>query len=104
MTRTKTAQLNILQILFYGISGIFVLSAVLYIFFISLTVENIVARKSFEGRIVKTTMHIGELESTYMELRTGITPLLAESLGFNETENVVFAMRGMSAGLAKLGE
>ena len=104
MTRTKTAQLNILHILFCGISATLILSAFLYIFFISLTVENIVAWKSYERQITKTTMNIGELESTYMELCTDVTPQLAESLGFNETENVIFATRGMSSGLAKLGE
>ena len=105
MTRTKTAQFNILQILFWGITATLFVSTLFYLFFINVTVSNIVERKSLETRIAETSIQIGELESVYMELRTEITPILAESLGFNETENVVFAVRGLDAsGLAKLGE
>ena len=105
MTHTKTAQFNILQILFWGITATLFVSTLFYVFFINVTVSNIVERKSLETRIAETSVQIGELESVYMGLRTNITPILAESLGFNETENVIFAVRGLDAsGLAKLGE
>ncbi len=104
MTRTKTAQFNILQILFWVITTVLFVSTLFYGFFISVTVSNIVERKSLETRIAETSVNIGELESVYMSLRTEITPTLAESLGFNETENVIFAVRGLGVGLAKLGE
>ncbi len=105
MTHTKTAQFNILQILFWVITTVLFVSTLFYGFFISTTVSNVVERTALETRIAETSIQIGELESVYMELRTEITPILAESLGFNETENVVFAVRGLDAsGLAKLGE
>ena len=77
-------------------------SVLLHTFLINATVSNIVERTSLEKNITETSVHIGELESVYMGLRAGITPELAASLGFNETENVVFAVRGLSTGLAKL--
>ena len=105
MTRIETAQLNILHILFYSIISVIVASLFLYGFFISTTVGNIVERKSFERRSVEALLHIGKLESKYMELRSNVTPSLANSLGFSETENVIFAVRGLgAAGLAKLDE
>ena len=104
MTRTQTAQFNILQILFWGISAVLFASVLFHTFLINATVSNIVERTSLERGIAETSVHIGELESVYMGLRADITPELAGSLGFNETENVVFAVRGLSTGLAKLDE
>ena len=104
MTHTKTAQFNILQILFWGITAVLFVSTLFYGFFISTTVSNVVERTALETRIAETSIQIGELESVYMGLRSDITPTLAESLGFNETENVIFAVRGLGVGLAKLGE
>lgn len=103
-TKTKTAEFNILSILFWSIIAFLFASTLFYVFFVNATVSNIVERKSLERSIAETEVQIGELESVYMGLRTGITPTLANSLGFNETENVIFAVRGSSIGLAKLDE
>ena len=104
MKRIKTAEFNILPLLFLGIATLLFLSTLFYVFLVNATISNIVERKSLERSIVETEVQIGEFESVYVELRTGITPVFAESLGFNETENVIFAVRGSSIGLAKLGE
>lgn len=104
MTRIQTAQFNILHTAFFAIAGLLLTSILFYAFFINATISNIVERKSVDRKIAETGVNIGELESVYMKLCTGITPVLAESLGFKETKNVTFAMRGSNLGLAKLGE
>ncbi len=104
MTQAKTLQFNKRSILFWGLLFVLLSSFLLYTFFLNATILHIVERRSVERHISEITMHISELEAQYMELSADITPELADSLGFIEPRQVVFAQRGAYIGFAKLDE
>jgi hypothetical protein len=94
------------QILLFSMIGLIVVCALVYVYFLNVTILNVIARKHTEQRISQVSVHINKLELSYMNLSKAVTPLLAESLGFQNTKGgVMFAnLADHNRGFAKLGE
>ena len=104
MNKVKVLQFDKRSILLWIILFGLVSSFLLYTYFLNATILHIVERRSVEQNITDTNIHISELEFVYMELSTEITPALAESLGYIEPNQVIFAQGKVHTGFAKLGE
>lgn len=106
MEYVKAIQLhsNTRQILLFGMTGVVVVSALIYVYFLNITILNVIERKHTEQRISETNVHINKLELSYLDLSKTVNPALAESLGFQESKTVTFANLGDHKTLAKLGE
>ena len=84
--------------LFWAVTGTFMILLAFYIFFVSQTVFNIVARRSAESEIRTIASNTSNLEVEYMSLSKNIDLNLASSLGFNESRNIYFASRRSAVG------
>ena len=88
------------EILFWiAMALLFVLIA-LYGYLVNTTIVHIVDRKAAENNTATVLANISELEAEYLGLKKGITREFAYSLGFKDPKNVVYVIRGSSAGLA----
>lgn len=104
---TKVAQFaytHYKKIFFWMTLAVFLSSVLLYVYYLNATILHIVERKSAEQSISKITMHISELEYTYMEISTTITQDHAYTLGFKAPEDTVFARRDVHTSLAQLSQ
>ena len=73
-----------------------------YIYFVNLTIANIVERRILVSEISILSSEISEMEFEYLALGKEITPDLAFSLGFYESSNINFVTRDIHSNLAKL--
>lgn len=75
-------------------AGMFLLVAFsLYMYFLSVSVLNVVMREEIDGEIRKTNERLSVLESRYIAARTAITEETATARGFNKTTEKVYVMR-----------
>ena len=72
---------------------IVVLLSGLYIFLISASIFNVVARAETEQSIINLHSQIGELESDYLLRKNTITLILAYDLGFTDINEKTFVVR-----------
>ncbi|MDP3996737.1 MAG: hypothetical protein Q8P86_03535 [bacterium] len=72
------------------------LSLAFYAYFISMTVFNIVERKSAKVAISELNSELAFLETEYMELNSSLTMSLVLEQGFREVNDVKYASRGAS--------
>ena len=79
-------------------AGTFLILLSLYILFISRTVFNIIERKSAETEMRILSSNASNLDVEYMFLAKKIDLSLANSLGFNESQNIYFASRRSAVG------
>jgi hypothetical protein len=89
------------KIVFWSTLGVFVISALLYVYFLNATILHIVERKSAERSIADTNIAISELEYEYLALSSTVTLEYAHSLGFVEAEDTLFARRDIHTGFAQ---
>jgi len=102
MAQTQTTQFNIFSALFYSLLTILFVGILMYIFFVYTATMTVVHRKLLEKQIVTTTIRASKLEHNYMELLTLVTPSLAQSLDFIESQNIMFAQYDTRQDLAKI--
>ena len=70
-----------------------ILLAFLYAYMVNKTVWNVVARENAEKNISSISSNIDDMEFQYIALKNAITPDLAASLGYTESDNTVFITR-----------
>ena len=66
---------------------------VLYIYFVSKSIVNVIVREEIEQDIVAMQTEISELESMYLQQKNRINMPLAQSLGFRELPEREFVVR-----------
>ncbi len=83
MTRTKhTTPYYTKQRVFFAVfAGLFILFG-FYIYFVSASVVQVIARKEVEGEIIEVQSTIGDLESTYLATKNSISGDTLASFGF----------------------
>lgn len=91
-------------LVFWTLITLLLLSFFVYIFFVNSAIVNIVDRKVLSSEHKNITAHISELESEYFQLQSKITPEYAKDLGFIESDDTMFAVRGSYSGLAQLNQ
>ena len=88
-TTPHTLEQQIFAVLF---AGILIVSG-LYIYFISISVVNVVQREEVGQQMAGLYSRVSELEAEYIKLSYGITREEALSLGFIEPKNLSYASR-----------
>ena len=78
----KVLQINRERTIFWVLTGILFISLCFYIYFINVTVHNVVARENFENEASQLTLSIGTSEFVYISKRNAIDLALAHTLGF----------------------
>lgn len=82
--------------LFWLLGAMLVLMLGMYVFFVNVTVMNIVARQATLRQISSATSHISDLEREYLTLSAAITPEYAHAQGFAEAKTEIYATRKSS--------
>lgn len=91
---------NLEQKVFWVFSILILLSATMYMYFVSSSIVNVVLREETEMEIVKLHSMVGELESEYLRLENSITLKRAESMGFVKLSDKKFVIRGTTESLS----
>lgn len=86
---------------FAALASLLVLSAGLYIYFISATVLSIVERTNAIAETKVLDTKISELESEYMTFGSGIGLSEAKLLGYQEIAKIDYVSRTTSLGFAR---
>ena len=73
--------------------GLFLISIVLYMYFLSLSVIHVVMRKEAMHNLNELRSEIAGLESSYIEARHQISTQVATVGEFTESENKIFISR-----------
>ncbi len=73
--------------------GLFLISIVLYMYFLSLSVIHVVMRKEAMHNLNELRSEIARLESSYIEARHQISTQVATVGEFTESENKIFISR-----------
>jgi len=76
--------------IFWTLSGIIFFSAIFYIYCITTTIHNVVARERIETESSELALSIGQKEFDLIGLKNNITLARAQNLGFSEVQNKVF--------------
>ena len=84
-----TRQTQILGALF----GIACILAGMYVYFVNVTVHNVVARRTIEHDIALVATEVSQLESHYIDLKSSVTLDLAKSRGFAQADQERFVER-----------
>ncbi len=91
--KTTTTQNTVEQRIFAGLFIGVLLTAGLYIYFISISVVNVVQREEIEQQVGGLYSRVGELEAEYIKLSYNITRDEARALGFVAPSNLSYASR-----------
>lgn len=84
--------------MFWGLSAIIFFSAVCYIYFVTTTIHNVVARERIETKASELALSIGQKEFDLISLKNDITLDRAINLGFAEVQEKTF-ITAQSVGL-----
>lgn len=76
--------------IFWALSGVIFFSAIIYIYCITTTIHNVVARERIETESSELALSIGQKEFDLIGLKNNITLARAQNLGFSEVENKTF--------------
>jgi len=76
--------------IFWILSGIIFFSAIFYIYCITSTIHNVVARERLETKSGEIALSIGQKEFDLIGLKNNITLARAQNLGFSEVKNKIF--------------
>lgn len=79
---------------FWSLIGVIIASAVLYVVFVTQTINNVVERKQLESEISSLSIAVSEMEFQYISYKNDITLEKAYDLGFKESPETHFASRG----------
>lgn len=86
----STNLLKLNKRMFYFFAVLICILALLYTYFVSATVFNIVERKQFQEKSQLMLSNIGKLQLQYLEKNSKISLELASSLGFQKLDKVYF--------------
>ena len=86
----RTVKIHIEKLIFNTLVIGILVSALLYVYFVSSSVLNIVQRKNIEATINFASSDVGNLESEYIFLTKNITLQYARTLGFSEPKDVAY--------------
>jgi hypothetical protein len=89
----KILELNREKTIFWSLIGILFFCACIYIYFINLTVHNVVARQTLEAEASQLSLNIGKQEFQYISKRNSVTLEKALALGFKEVVDKKFISR-----------
>lgn len=90
MSETKQKQKTKAQLYLCGAALLLVTLACLYVYFLSVSVVEVVARKQVDTEITNLYSEISELESTYIERQHAVSEELAMQYGFEKTSKKTF--------------
>lgn len=76
--------------IFWTLSGVIFFSAIFYMYCITTTIHNVVARERIETESSELALSIGQKEFDLISLKNNITLVRAQNLGFSEVQNKVF--------------
>lgn len=93
MNTYTTGKLFDEKVMFWGFSGIIFFSAIFYIYCITTTIHNVVAREDIETKSSELALSIGQKEFDLIELKNNITLARAQNLGFSEVQDKTFITR-----------
>ncbi len=91
--KTKVLEIHKNKLLFFGLAGLCVLSAILYVYGINRTVHNVAERQTIEQELSTRVVRVSDLEFEYMDLKNSVTLDRAIELGFRQTDKVTFVSR-----------
>lgn len=100
MYKIKTISYDTRKNTFWTLVFISALSLVLYIYGVSATVRNTVARQSFEAEVASINTRIGEMEFTYIGLKNAVSLETAYARGFKNVTEPVYISRSASRSLS----
>jgi hypothetical protein len=89
----KVLQLHREKTIFWALVGVLFLCAGFYMYFVSATIRNVVARQSIENDASQLTLSISNKEFQYITKRSQVTLPLAYSLGFKDVVAKTFVSR-----------
>ena len=89
-TRTLTTYTYDERTIFWSLVGILFMSFFLYIYCITTTIHNVVARQNATTRVSDLALTIGQKEFHYMSLKNQITAVRVADLGFIEVDKKTF--------------
>lgn len=90
-----TRQTRIIGALF----GVACILAGMYVYFVNVTVHNVVARREIERDMVAVATEVAVLESHYIDLKSNVTLVLAEERGFAQASKERFVSRASRVSL-----
>ncbi len=76
--------------IFWALSGIIFFSAIFYMYCVTTTIHNVVARERIETESSELALSIGQKEFDLIGLKNNITLARAQNLGFSEVQNKTF--------------
>lgn len=77
----------------FGLLGAVCLLVGLYVYFVNVTVHNVVARRELEEQMVVIATTVSQLESEYITLKSEVTLDVAASRGFAQADVEQFVSR-----------
>lgn len=89
---------NLDRSVFHVLFAVFVIVFVLYFYFFSHTILNVIDRKNLESSVRDLSSKVDSLGIKYIELSKTIDYNLALSLGFKESVDTHFASRKQAVG------
>lgn len=86
----KILELNNEKTIFWSLLAVLFLCLGFYMYFINVTVHNVVLRQDLEAEASQLTLAIGNQEFEYITKRNNVTLQLAYSLGFEDSSAKTF--------------
>lgn len=83
---------TLLKVLILALVTLFIV----YMYFIGSITFNVLARKSLENKVESLSSSISQLELTYLDNLSDIDKEYAESKGFVDAQNNIFAVRSIN--------
>lgn len=87
------------RIIFWGLVGMIISLAIMYMFFVSATVRSVVVRQTLSSQVTSLRSSMATLESEYVNASNLVDLKLATSLGFTEVYNPKFISKKHSVSL-----
>ena len=82
----KVLNLQKEKTIFWFLTGSLFILMCFYIYFINITVHNVVAKQNFENEAGQLTLAIGNKEFEYISKRNAVNLQLAYSMGFKDAK------------------
>ncbi|MHB1316235.1 MAG: hypothetical protein ACYCZW_00045 [Minisyncoccota bacterium] len=79
--------------IFWSLLGVVVFCGIFYMYCVTTTIHNVVARERLETENSELALSIGQKEFDLISLKNDITLARAQNLGFSEVENKTFITR-----------
>lgn len=84
------------ETIFWTLVGIIFSLALLYGYFVNVTIFNVADRSKIESNITQLSSSLGEMEFEYLSLKGAVTIEKAYELGFHNVESTHFVSRDVT--------